>query len=95
MKLNEKSKTILRIAFVIAVLVTIGMFWYDEFIYYFGEESVLSEKYPEGSNVAIIQVYGHIVGYEEDWEDGWLQTSSETFVDYIDKIPMCQDCCRV
>jgi len=86
MKVNDKLKTVLRIAFIVAVLVTIGMFWYDEIVYYFGEDSVLSEKYPEGSNVAVIKVYGHIVDYEEYWEDGWVQTSSETVVEYLDEI---------
>lgn len=36
MKVSEKLKTVLRIAFVVAVLATIGMFWYDEIVYYFG-----------------------------------------------------------
>lgn len=86
MKASEKLKTVLRIAFIVAVLATIGLFWYDEIIDYFGEDSDLSEAYPEGGNVAVIKIYGEIVGYEEYWEDGWVQTSSESVIEYIDKI---------
>ena len=86
MAIQEKLKKVLRIAFIVAVLATIGMFWYDEIVDYYVEDSDLSETYPERSNVAVIKVHGHIVGYEEYLEDGWIQTSSETVVEYLDEI---------
>jgi protease-4 len=86
MKVNEKVKTILRIAFIVVVLGTIGMFWLDEVTDFLAEDKDLSETYTESGNVAVIKVYGYIVSYEEYEEDGWVQTSSDTVVDYIDKI---------
>ena len=86
MKVSEKLKTVLRIAFVVAVLATIGMFWYDEIVYYFGEEEYLPATCSKGSNVAVIKIYGDIVGYEEYWDDEWVQTSSDEVIDYLNDI---------
>ena len=98
--MKEKIKTILRIIFFTSIVLTIAMFWFEEYIFYFtdeydfmDEETFLDELWcPEGSNVALINIRGDIVTYPTESfyaeEDLILPdlVSSEEIVAYIDEI---------
>jgi len=65
------------------------MFWYDEIVYYFFdeyEEEAVPKTCEEGANVAVINVYGEIVGYAEDYLDGYVYTTSDEVLSYLDSI---------
>lgn len=89
MKLSDKTKLIFKIAFIVLVVGTIGMFWYDEITYYFFDEDDTLEWCPRGSNVAVIKIYGEITGYPVESE--YLETTSEYIVEDIDKINQDDD----
>ena len=87
MQLSEKIKRVFKIIFFVLIIGTVFMFWYDEITFYFFEEQeAVSQIWEDDSNVALIKVYGEIVGYEEEWEGGWMQTSSEKVLEYINQI---------
>ena len=87
MQLSEKIKRVFKIIFFVLIIGTVFMFWYDEITFYFFEEQEdVSQIWEDDSNVALIKVYGEIVGYEEEWEGGWMQTSSEKVLEYINQI---------
>ena len=100
--MNQKIKTILKTIFFLAIILTMAMYWYDQYIFYFtdeynpvDEESVIGEEFqcPEGSNVAVINIHGEIVTYlaepacpEESDPTLSDSVSSEEIVAYIDEI---------
>lgn len=97
--MKEKIKKTLKIIFLLVIVLTIAMYWYDQYNYYFGGYSEYPEMCPEGSNVAIINIHGDIVTYltepaypeESDStpSDSALPSdsvSSEEIVAYIDEI---------
>jgi protease-4 len=97
--MKEKIKKILKTIFLLAIISTIAMYWYDQYSYYFGEYSGYPEysEYstacPEYSNVAVISIHGEIVTYLADQsstEESDLITSdlvsSEEIVAHIDEI---------
>ncbi len=87
MQLSDKTKLIFKIIFFVLIIGTVIMFWYDQVILFFSTEyEDVSQIYEDDSNVALIKVYGDIVGYEEEWEGGWMQTSSEKVLEYINQI---------
>ncbi len=87
MQLSEKTKLIFKIIFFVLIIGTVVMFWYDQITFYFSTEyEDVSQISEEGSNVALIKVHGRIVGYEEEWQDGWTKPSSEKVLEYINKI---------
>jgi len=90
-----KIKKIIKTLFLISIILTITMYWFDQYVYYFtglydysGEEIICSED----SNVAVIKIHGNIVTYGTmiiDFENENIYediTSSETVVGYINKI---------
>jgi len=94
MAIPGKLRKVLRIAFIVAVLVTIGMFWYDEIVYYFFdeyEEGDLPTTCEEGANVAVIYVYGEIVGYAEEYLEDYTYTTSDEVLSYLDSINQNSD----
>lgn len=94
--MKEKIKKIFKIIFLIAIVLTIAMYWFDQCSYYFGEYPEYSEYQdfcPEESNVAVINIYGDIVTYrtepsdiEESDQASLNEVSSEEIVAYIDAI---------
>ncbi len=87
MQLSKKIKQVFKIIFFVLIIGTVVMFWYDQIAFYFSTEyEDVSQICEEGSNVALIKVYRDIVGYEEEWEGGWMQTSSEKVLEYINQI---------
>lgn len=91
--MKEKMKKILKMIFLFAIILTIAMYWYDQYNYYFGEYSEYSVVCPESSNVAVIKIHGDIVTYfaEPSYpeEPGLAlsdSVSSEEIVAYIDEI---------
>ncbi len=85
--LSDKTKKVFRIAFFVFVIGTMGMFWYDEIVYYFFEDyEEYAEACPEGSNVAVVKIRGDIVGYSVEYEYEYVHTSAETFVETINQI---------
>ena len=92
--MKEKIKIILKTIFLLAIISTIAMYWYDQYNYYFGEYPEYSAVCPEGSNVAVINIHGDIVtyltepSYPEEGLDPTISNSvsSEEIVAYIDEI---------
>lgn len=84
MRLTDRTKLIFKIAFFVFVVATMGMFWYDEITFYLFEKDDTLELCPRGSNVAVIKIYGDIVGYSEKSE--YLETTSESIVESIERI---------
>lgn len=92
--------------FVLSIILTVGMFWFDQFFYYFGDYDYLdeySEDYEEelfgdeNCNVAGILLRGELVTYVSSSdmdEDSYAiidQTSSEDIVYYIDEAEKSDD----
>src|SRR3989344_3824736 len=91
--MKEKIKKTLKIIFLLAIIATIVMYWYDQYGYYFGGYSESSTACPEYSNVAVINIHGDIVTYLTDQssteEPGSITSdsvSSEEIVAYINEI---------
>jgi protease-4 len=94
--MKEKIKLVFKTIFLIAIVSTIAMYWYDQYNYYFGgysEYPEYSTACPEGSNVAIINIHGDIVTYlaEPSYSEESDQTpsdsvSSEEIIAYIDEV---------
>ena len=93
--MKQKIIQVLKAIFLISIVLTITMYWYDQYIYYFTdtysfdnyslEESI---ECPWDSNVALISIHGDIVTYlytSEELEEIDM-TSSEQIVRYIDEI---------
>jgi protease IV len=87
--MKTKIKKGLPVAFTVIVILTIGMFWYDQlnyYLYYYSSGDDGVECWEE-DNVALIKVQGEIVtyddwyGYTEGYEDDIV--SSERIVRYI------------
>jgi protease-4 len=93
--MREKIKIILKIIFLLAIISTIAMYWYDQYTYYFPNEYASDSlaQCQEGSNVAVINIHGDIVTYliepscpEESDSTLSDSVSSEKIVAYIDEI---------
>lgn len=91
--MREKIKKTLKIIFLFAIILTIAMYWYDQYNYYFGEYSEYSIVCPESSNVAVINIHGYIITYlaepscpEESCPTPSDSVSSEEIVAHIDEI---------
>ena len=85
-----KIKSILKIAFLIAIISTIAMYWYDQYVYYFTDDYAYDEwdVCSEDSNVAVINIHGDIYTYlieTEDYEES-DSVSSEYIIDVINEI---------
>ena len=94
--MKEKIKKTFKLIFLISIILTISMYWYDQFIFYFTneydygyEESWCSE----GTNIAVINIHGEIVTYFPDYyyeeESASISpdsVSSEEIVFYLDEI---------
>lgn len=94
--MKEKIKKTSKIIFLLAIIATVMMYWYDQYGYYFGGYSEYSESStacPEYSNVAIINIHGYIVTYlsdqsstEEPNSAPSDSVSSEEILAHIDEI---------
>lgn len=93
--MNEKIKTILKTIFFLAIILTMAMYWYDQYTYYFKNEYASENlaQCPEGSNVAVINIHGAIFTYliepscpEESDSTLSDSVSSEEIVAFIDEI---------
>lgn len=100
--IKERIKTILLAIFLVSIVLTISMYWYDQYTFYsteeynsMDEEGVMDEEsWCLGSNnVAVINIHGEIVTYLSDYyyeEDSDSLppdlVSSEEIVFYIDEM---------
>ena len=90
--MKEKIIQVFKIILLVGLVLTLMMYWYDQYMYYFTDaysfdESPLIEC-PWDSNVALISIHGDIVTYSyssEEYEDSEV-VSSEEIVKYIDAI---------
>jgi protease IV len=88
--MKEKIKHFSIIVFVSVIILTMGMFWYDQANYYlyFSSDNNNEIDCQENQNVALIKIQGEIVtydnwhGYEEEYYEG--RVSSEGIVSYIE-----------
>jgi len=91
--MKEKIKIILKTTFLLAIVLTIVMYWFDQYNYYFGEYYEHTFECPFESNVALIKIQGEIMTYGTELVDPESSetisediASSETVVDYINQI---------
>jgi protease-4 len=89
--MKRAFKTVLTSIFVVLVLATIGMFWFDQITYYlfYHEPDTTAESSlhcPKESNVALIRIYGPIVRYVEFRDDMMVQSPSVQVVETIEKL---------
>jgi len=91
--MKEKIKKTLKIIFLLAIVLTIVMYWFDQYNYYFGEYYEHTFECPFKSNVALIKIQGEIMTYGTELVDPESSetisediASSETVVDYINQI---------
>lgn len=63
--MKTKIKKIVIIAFFVVVALTLAMYWYDQYTYYFSSvpEADDSLSCPSDSNMAVINIHGNIVTY--------------------------------
>jgi protease-4 len=93
--MKEKIKTVLKIIFFAAVVLTMVMIWYG--VYIFWSDSGLSSAEgqflcPKNSNVAVISIRGQIITYSGLLGPDVLDfTSSEEIVSYINKAEQDDD----
>jgi protease-4 len=83
MRIPWRLRKGLKTVFIVLVVATIGMFWYDEIIYYFSEHGYVPGVCAEGANVAVIRIYGGIVGHVDYWEDVWVQTPADRVMEHL------------
>ena len=91
--MKEKIKKTFKVIFLVAIVMTMAMFWFDQYGYYFGEYYKHTFECPFGSNVALIKIQGEIVTYGTELVDSVSEetistdiVSSETIVGYLNKI---------
>ena len=97
--MKEKIKLIFKTIFFLGIVLTIAMFWYDQYNYYFGEYPEETINCPENSNIAVIKIQGEIVTYGTELVDsGESKTtvssdivSSETIIGYLNEIEKDDD----
>lgn len=77
--IKERIKTILLTIFLVSIVLTVAMYWYDQYTFYstggydyteedfFDEEYLDEEFWCEDSNVAAINIHGEIVTYLSDY----------------------------
>ncbi len=90
--MKEKIIQIFKIILLVGIVLTLMMYWYDQYMYYFTDaysydESSLVEC-PWDSNVALISIHGDIATYSYYSEESGDSdvVSSEEIVKYIDEI---------
>ena len=97
--MRNRLKPILKIIFLLGIVLTIAMFWYDQYNYYFGEYPEETINCPEYSNIAVIKIQGEIVTYGTElvYSEGSETAvfsdivSSETIIGYFNKIEKDDD----
>jgi len=97
--MKNRIKLIFKTIFFLGIVLTIAMFWYEKYNYYFGEYSEDIINCPEDSNVAVIKIQGEIVTYgtelvySERSETAVSSdiVSSETIIGYLNKIEKDDD----
>ena len=90
--MKEKIIQIFKIILLVGIVLTLMMYWYDQYMYYFTDaysydESSLVEC-PLDSNVALISIHGDIITYSYYSEESGDSdvVSLEEIVKYIDEI---------
>lgn len=98
MGMKNRLKPILKTIFLLGIVLTIAMFWFEKYNYYFGEYPEDTINCPEDSNVAVIKIQGEIVTYGTELVDSASETtissdivSSETIVGYLNEIEKDDD----
>jgi len=93
MGMKNRIRPILKTIFLLSIVLTIAMFWYEKYDYYFGEYPKDTINCPEDSNIAVIKIQGEIVTYGTELVDSASGTtvssdivSSETIIGYFNKI---------
>ena len=97
--MRNRLKPILKIIFLLGIVLTIAMFWYDQYNYYFGEYPEETINCPEYNNIAVIKIQGEIVTYGTElvYSEGSETAvfsdivSSETIIGYFNKIEKDDD----
>jgi len=90
--MKQKIIQIFKIILLVGIVLTLMMYWYDQYMYYFTDaysyDESLSIGCPWDSNVALISIHGDIITYSYYSEESGDSdvVSSEEIVKYIDEI---------
>ena len=90
--MKEKIIQGFKIILLVGLVLTLMMYWYDQYMYYFTDAYSFEEspfiECPWDSNVALISIHGEIATYSYYTEEGEYSdmVSSEEIVKYIDVI---------
>ena len=90
--MKEKIIQGFKIILLVGLVLTLMMYWYDQYMYYFTDAYSFEEspfiECPWDSNVALISIHGEIATYSYYTEEGEYSdmVSSEEIVKYIDII---------
>lgn len=93
MRGRKINKELYKKLFIIAIILTLAMFWYDQAVYYligydYPEEYSDELNWDESCNVVGIELYGDLHTVSEVDEEGYViedQTSSDDIVYYIEE----------
>jgi protease-4 len=98
MGMKNQIKLILKTTFLLGIVLTIAMFWYNQYNHYFGKYAKETINCPKDSNIAVIKIQGEIVTYGTELIDSASETtvssdvvSSETIVGYFNEIEKDDD----
>jgi len=96
--MKNRIKLIFKTIFLLSIILTMAMYWYDQYGYYFGEYPKDTINCPENSNIAVIKIQGEIVSYGTELVDSASEktistdiVSSETIVGHLNKIEKDDD----
>jgi len=91
-EMKKQIKPILKTIFFVSIALTITMFWYNQYTFYFTDEHYGSIRCPAFSNVAVIKIQGKIVTYGMELVDSEDSerissdiVSSERIIQYINQ----------
>lgn len=90
-KIKKIIKAVSKTLFFVAIVLTVAMFWYGQYNFYFADRDTPSEysaetECPANSNVAVIKIYGDISTYRESADSDSVLALSDEILGYIDQI---------
>jgi len=98
METKNRIKLIFKIILFLGIVLTMVVFWHDQYNYHFGKYPEHTINCLENSNIAVIKIQGEIVTYGTELADSENpetttedMISSETILDYLNQIEKNND----
>ncbi|MBU4274768.1 signal peptide peptidase SppA [Patescibacteria group bacterium] len=80
----HKPPKLLRLIFVSIIVLTVVIFWTQNYLYFLGKETEISKEC-KGKNIAVINIHGDIVTYGDIDSKGEYLASSNKIVGYLNE----------